>query len=369
MTEVRNTASQRLVSLDAFRGITILMMILVNSPGSWSHVYPPLLHASWNGLTPTDLVFPFFLFIVGVSIVLSLTRHVESMAPNKQLVIKIIKRTLIIFALGVVLNLIGSKFEYLRLPGVLQRIALVFLVCSLLFLFQRIKTIIITGIVLLLGYFVLMRFVPVPGFGAGVLEPGMNLAAWIDSKVIPFHMYQGNWDPEGLLSTLPAIGTGITGIIAGYLIKREGEVKEKIIHLFVFGLLMTMAGEMWSWFFPINKNLWTSSYVLYTSGLASMTWAVLIWVIDVKKHVKWAFGGIVFGMNAITAYVLSYLLFVPLSYIPVSSGHSIQSLFMSTFAEMGISPNLVSLIWALLFVVLCYIPVWVLYRMRLFLKV
>lgn len=369
MTESKINTSKRLMSLDAFRGFTIIGMIIVNTPGSWEYVFPPLRHAEWNGLTPTDLVFPFFLFIVGVSIVLAYSKRLKTNAPKGELVKKIIKRSILIFAWGVGLNLLGAQFEHFRIPGVLQRIAIVFLVCSLLFLYTSRKTQIWTGIGLLVGYYLLMMIVWVPDVGAGVLLPGKNLAAWVDSMTIPFYMYQGSWDPEGLLSTLPAIATGITGMMAGHIVVSEKKIEDKVILLFVYGFFMTMIGEVWGWVFPINKNIWTSTYVLYTSGLASMTWAVLIWIMDIKGYQRWAHFGVVFGMNAITAYVLSYIFQIPFTWFPVKNGETLQTLYMKGLIDAGMMPELASMIWAVLFTTLCFIPVWWLYKKKIFLKI
>ena len=355
-------------SLDAFRGFTIIGMIIVNTPGSWEFVFPPLRHAEWNGLTPTDLVFPFFLFIVGVSIVLAYTKRIKAKAPVGSMVRKIIVRSLLIFAFGLLLNLIGSQFSHFRIPGVLQRIAIVFLACSLLFLFTGLRTQVLTGAMLLVGYYLLMMFVPTPGAIPGVLLPGKNPAAYIDSIAIPFYLYQGTWDPEGILSTLPAIGTGITGMIAGHILLLEKTIEKRIITLFTFGFFMTIAGEMWGWIFPINKNIWTSSYVLYSSGLASMTLGVLAWLIDVNGHVKWAKPGIIFGTNAITAYVLSYILLIPFTWIDIAGGNNLQELFMEALTGLQVIPEIASLIWAIFFTGICFIPVLALYRRRIFLK-
>ena len=367
MAEITQNKSKRLVSLDAFRGFTIMGMIIVNTPGSWGFVFPPLRHAEWNGLTPTDLVFPFFLFIVGVSIVLAYHKRLSSDAPKGKLITKIIKRSILIFLLGILLNLIGSNFQELRLPGVLQRISIVFLICSLLFLFTSLKTQIWTGVVLLVGYFLAMKLIWVPE--GGLLLPGNNLANWIDNLLIPFTMYQGTWDPEGVLSTLPSIATGITGMLAGHLIISQKSISDKVILLFVGGFFLMISGEVWSWFFPINKNLWTSSYVLYTSGMASISWAILIWLMDMNNRVRWGQMGIIFGSNAITAYVLSYLLLIPFTVGAIYDGKNGQDIFMDGLINIGIQPALVSLAWAILFTLLCFIPVWVLYRKKIFLKI
>ena len=207
---------QRLLSLDVLRGITIVGMIVVNTPGSWGNVYAPLLHAEWNGLTPTDLVFPFFLFMVGISITLALGKRKEVDVPQQGLVIKIVKRTLIIYALGLFLTLF-PKFDFanLRYVGVLPRIAIVYLVCSLLFLRLSWRSIAGLSALILVGYWLAMALIPVPGVGAANLEPGTNLAAWLDELLVPGRMYRGTWDPEGFLSTFPAIATGFTGVLTG----------------------------------------------------------------------------------------------------------------------------------------------------------
>lgn len=361
---------ERLISLDAFRGFTIAAMIVVNDPGGSHHdAYPPLRHADWNGITPTDFIFPFFIFIVGVSIVLSYTKQQAWGVPRGKMVGKILKRSLIIFALGVFLNLFPDfNFAEIRIPGVLQRIALVFLACALLFLYTGRKTQAWLSGIILVGYWLLMTLVPVPGYGEPVLEPGRNLAAWLDDILIPGSMYQGTWDPEGVLSTFPSIVTGITGMFAGYLLLSSRTVERKIIWLFFAGFVAYTLGNAWNWFFPLNKNLWTSSFVLYTSGLAAMVLAAFYFFIDELGYRKWTAPGVIFGSNAITAYVIAGLLPAPL-YLSFGSGESINSLFMNGLTGLGLSHPLASLLWALGFCLLCYIPIYFLYRKRVFIKV
>lgn len=361
---------ERLISLDAFRGFTIAAMIVVNDPGGSHHdAYPPLRHADWNGITPTDFIFPFFIFIVGVSIVLSYTKQQAKGVPRSRMVGKILKRSLIIFALGVFLNLFPDfNFAETRIPGVLQRIALAFLACALLFLYTTRRTQIWLGAVTLVAYWLLMTLVPVPGYGEPLLEPGKNLAAWLDSILIPGTMYQGTWDPEGVLSTFPSIVTGITGMLAGYLLLSDKTRERKIIWLFFGGFLAYALGNVWNWFFPINKNLWTSSYVLYTSGLAAMVLAAFYFFIDVLGYIRWTKPGVIFGSNAITAYVIAGLL-PALLYFSFGSGESINSLFMNGLTGMGWPPPFVSLLWALGFCLICYIPVYFLYKKKIFIKV
>ncbi|MDW7692274.1 DUF5009 domain-containing protein [Flammeovirgaceae bacterium SG7u.111] len=363
---------QRLISLDAFRGFTVMLMITVNNPGSWSHVYPPLLHAEWHGITPTDLVFPFFLFIVGVSIVLAYNKRVEAGAPKKDMYKKIISRSLKIFALGMFLSLY-PRFDFMniRIPGVLPRISIVFFACAMLFLNTDWKTQLKLGAGTLLVYWLAMELVPVPEVGAGSLEPGKNLAAWIDSVLIPGRMYRGTWDPEGILSTFPAIVTGITGMLAGKIIVSNKEQTQKLIWLFFGGFIALAAGALFHYIFPINKNLWTSSYVLFTSGLAALTLAASIYFIDILGYKKWTKPGIMFGANAITIYVLSGMLPFLFSYNLGSeeSSFSIISLIMGAATSLGASMKLTSLTYAIFFIGICFIPAYILFKKKIFIKV
>jgi predicted acyltransferase len=361
----------RLVSLDAFRGYTIAAMIVVNDPGSWENVYPPLLHAEWNGITPTDFIYPFFLFIVGVSIALSYSGQLQKGVPRKAMAGKIWKRAAIIFGLGIFLNLFPAfDFANLRIPGVLQRIALVFLACAFLFLQTDWKVQARLGIALLVLYWLVMMYIPVPGYGVPMLEPGKNLAAWLDGLLIPGKMWQGTWDPEGVLSTVPAVVTGITGMLAGRLLLSGLSKEHKIIWLLVAGFGAFALGNMWDWFFPINKNLWTSSYVLYTSGLATMVLATCYWLVDVQGYQRWTSVGIIFGANAITAYVIAGVLSGPLFLkFGGETGFSIHGAFMALFNGLYLDPKTVSLLWALFYCALCFLPVYWLYRKKVFIKV
>lgn len=360
---------KRLISLDFFRGLTIAGMILVNTPGSWDYVYAPLRHADWHGITPTDFVFPFFVFIVGISIVLAYTKQLSRGRQPGEMVPKIIRRTITIFLLGIFLNLFPEfDFAHLRVPGVLQRIALVFIACALLFLYTSKRTQWWVAIGLLVGYWLVMTLIPHPEYGEVLLEPGKNIAAYIDNLLMPGTMYQGTWDPEGILSTFPAIATGITGMLAGHVVVSMRTPERKVVWLFTGGFLAYALGSMWDWFFPINKNLWTSSYVLYTSGLAAMTFAFSYFLIDVLDRRKGTFFGVVFGSNAITAYVLSGILTI-LTHRAWFGGESIRSLFMYSGTTVGFGPYFTSLLWALFYCVLCYIPVYILYKKRIFIKI
>ena len=359
---------KRLLSLDFFRGITIAGMIIVNDPGSWSYVYAPLRHAEWNGATPTDLVFPFFLFIVGVSITLSLGNFKEKITTS--IYLKIIKRTIIIFALGVLLALFPDfDFSNLRVVGVLQRIALVYLICSIIFLHSNYKSQLILGSCLLIVYWIIMMYIPFNGNPAGTLEPGLNFAAWIDSFIVPGRMYQGTWDPEGLFSTIPSVATGISGMICGNIIKNNVSSNlEKIIKIFFWGSIILIISHFWDYIFPINKHIWTSSYVLYSSGLAMIILAMSMWVIDEKKYTSNIKFGLVFGSNAITAYVLHGIVW-RLFQFPVIGGVGFQKFWMNTGIKIGLPAEFVSLDWALFYTIVIYIIIYQLYKRKIFIKI
>ncbi|MGF7138718.1 acyltransferase family protein [Roseimarinus sediminis] len=360
--------NQRIVSLDALRGFTVAGMILVNVPGSWNHIYPPLRHAEFNGLTLADLVFPFFLFIVGASIVLALGRRLGQGISPKSMLPKILYRSLLIFLMGILLNWMSAGFEFpLRLAGVLQRIALCYLAGALLFLFVSSLYRWVIAIFILLAYLLLMVYVPVPGEQEAVLTAEMNWAAWVDAQCLPGKKYFGNWDPEGLLSTFPAIVTTLFGMFAAQIIQKTKSEIEMIKSMGIYGNILLFAGIVVSAFFPLNKNIWSSSFVLLTAGLAAVLWSVLIFIVDVNRWQRWAFPGIVFGANAITAYVLHYLLFYPLGRLKIG-GASLQSHFMEVAVSL-MPANLASLLWALFFTFLCFLPVWLMYRKKIFLKV
>lgn len=359
---------KRLISLDAFRGFTIAAMIMVNYPGSWSHVYKPLLHADWHGITPTDLIFPFFIFIVGVSIALAYTKRINAGVPKGPMHRKIVIRSIKIFVVGIILWLIPKfDFETIRYAGVLQRIAIVFLICALLFLNTKWKTQVIIGVSILVLYWLAMVFIPTPGYGKPMLEPGVNLAAWIDSKFLPGYMWQKTWDPEGILSTFPAVVTGITGMLAGHLILSKMNQERKVIMLFSFGFFAFIIGYWWHFVFPINKNIWTSSFVLVTSGLAAMVLAVSIYFVDMLGRKRLTKPGIIFGSNAIAVYVLAdlwALLFYNLKF----DGSSLNVHFLNMFETAGWSLKFGSFLYSVLFICFNFIPAWILYRKKIFIK-
>ena len=365
---LNNPTTTRLTSLDAMRGFTIAAMILVNNPGSWDHVYGPLEHAPWHGLTPTDLIFPFFLFIVGVSIVLAYTKLLEKGVSKKELYKKIVIRALKIFAVGIVLSLLPYfNFSELRVAGVLQRISIVFLACSFIFLNTSVKTQIWIGVITLIGYWLAMTLIPTPGTGKVMLEPGVNLAAWIDSILLPGRKWQGTWDPEGILSTFPSIVNGIIGMLAGQLIVGKRTPQEKVILLMISGFALVTVGYAWHLVFPVNKNLWTSSFVLVTTGLASLVLGASYYIVDIRNYTSGTKIGIVFGANAIAAYVLADVLSYIFYVIPF--GHaSLNEHFMTVLTGAGLAPKLVSMLYAILFVGANFIPAYILYKKKIFIK-
>jgi predicted acyltransferase len=353
----------RLISLDALRGFTIMAMIVVNDPGSWSHVYAPLLHASWNGVTPTDYVFPFFLFIVGVSVSLAYQKRLDAGDDKSAMMKKILFRSLKIYAVGIFLWIFPEfDFGNIRWVGVLHRIAFVFLACGILFLYTDRKTWLRLSAGILIAYWIIMAYIPVPGIGAPDLTvPEKNWAHYLDSVLLPGVLWQKTWDPEGFLSTFPSIVTGLLGMLAGELIKREKDTTWMLTKMFFWGFVMLTLGAAWDWFFPINKNIWTSSYVMHCGGLAFMALAASYLVVDVKGYKKWTTPGLIFGANAITAYVLA-------SMLTAVFYEGINEWWMDALSSAGLDPKFASFTYALLYVGIIFIPIYILYKKRIFVK-
>lgn len=370
-----SSPNTRLVSLDVFRGITIAGMVLVNNPGTWSHIYWPLAHAKWHGWTPTDLVFPFFLFIVGVAIPLAFGRRIDSGGSKRDLYIKIIKRTLIIFALGIFLaGFPDFQFSTIRIPGVLQRIAVCYLCASIIFLNTKIRTQIIVTIALLVIYWLLTTRLHAPGFAVGDLSKEGSLASFIDRAVLGPHIWkQGRvYDPEGLLSTIPAIATTMFGVMTGQWLRTGKPAYEKVAGLFVAGAVCTVIGWCWNSFFPINKSLWTSSYVFFTGGLALEFLALCYWLIDIRKYQRWAKPFVVFGVNAIALFVGTGLMAKSMGLIELPWGATKISsqgwIFQKLFLPWA-SPVNASLAYAIAFILLWLGLMWILYSRKIFIKV
>lgn len=348
-------------------------MILVNNPGSWRHVYAPLKHAEWHGWTPTDLVFPFFLFIVGVSISFSFSRRLEQNGGKSGLYTKIFQRTFILFALGLLLTLIPRfNFATLRIPGVLQRISICYLVSSLLFLKTGTKGRTIVAVSLLALYWLVMKLVPVPGYGPGILGYEGNLCAYIDSKLVAGHLYKPGFDPEGILSTLPAISTSLLGTLTGDWLRSSRSVLQKTGGLFVGGIIMVLIGLLLHPLFPINKQLWTSTYVIFTAGAVLLLLGVCYWLIEGLKLRKWAFPFLVIGTNAIAVYVGSGLMVKLMGLIRVSSNGEtlpLRALIYNRLLVPWAGELNGSLVYPLI-LILIWIGIMIpLYRKKIFIKI
>jgi predicted acyltransferase len=379
----RELGSDRLVSLDVFRGITIAAMTLVNSPGTWAAVYPPLLHAEWNGATPTDWIFPFFLFIVGVSIAAALGK-VRGAATARPVYFKIVRRAAVLFGLGLFLEVFpfyniwtASWFEpsEVRIMGILQRIAICYAIAASIYLHTRWKAQAAIIAAILLGYWALMTLITPPGCDAATfIDTTCNLAGYVDHAILgQGHIRDQSKvvDPEGLLSTLPAIGTTLLGVLAGQWIKTDRD--KKVIVMLAAGCGSSLVGWIWSFWFPLNKTLWTSSYVLYMAGLATIFLGAFYWLIDMKGYKKWATPFVILGTNAIALYVGSSLLGKTLSIVELEAANDTtqtlqERIFSNWFLPLG-SPANASLLYATAFVLVWFGIMWLLYRKRIFLKV
>ncbi|QSB28319.1 acyltransferase family protein [Flavobacterium sp. CLA17] len=420
---------ERLISLDVFRGLTILLMTIVNNPGDWGHVFPPLLHAEWNGCTLTDLVFPFFVFIMGVAVPLAMPdKKYDGTTFNKILV-----RSLRMLCLGIFFNYFGKiqlfglegipllmgrliitigvgyalmgnfnsklknifafsilliylflaysgieAYHDVRLPGVLQRIAVVYFVVSLLYLKTSQKTQIITGVVLLLGYWAAMTLIPVPGIGEANLDKGTNLAAWLDSVLLKGHMYRGTvtWDPEGILSTIPSIVNGIIGLLIGQLLQLKIAKTDIAKKMALVGIALIIGGLLWNIVFPINKSIWTSSYVLYTTGLATTALSLLYYIIDIAAYKKGFKLFLIWGVNPMIVFFASQIIPQALVMIQFENPHKAgeQINLLSYLYGYGIAPffgnpMMASFAGALVYVAIWTFILWIFYKNKLIFKV
>lgn len=358
----------RILSVDIFRGATIILMVLVNTPGTWSNVYAPFLHAKWHGYTPTDLVFPFFLFIVGTSIVFAYKNKKIDAGVYKKVTI----RTLKLIGLGLFLGAFVISFPFfkdwadIRFPGVLQRIGVVFFFTAILFINFKWKTLVGITVALLVGYWLLMTLVPVNGIESTLDRAPNNLANWLDVKVFGTHNYKADYDPEGLLSTIPSIASALLGIFTGLILTSKQEKKATL--LMGIGGSFLIIGHLWDLIFPINKALWTSSFVLVTAGWANLVLALIYYLTDVKK-IK--FGSIFryVGANAIIVYFLSSFIAKIMGQIKVGDtslhGWLFQKVYVHDFMSMGMS----SLLYGLTVVAFYCLLAYVLYQRKIFIKI
>ncbi len=382
----RSNTNERLLALDVFRGLTVAGMLLVNNPGTWGAIHPPLAHAAWHGWTPTDLIFPFFLFIVGITTHLSLQSRRARGDSNATLVRQVLRRGALIFLCGLFLSWFPGwtytaipdvadpsfldrviyRIEHLRILGVLQRIGLAYTIGGLLTLRFAWRAQIVLTAVILLGYWALMTLVPVPGtgqIGAALLdEPGLVLSAWVDRAVLgEAHLYSGTktWDPEGLLSTLPAVGTVLLGALTGaWLAQRERSLGDRLAAMFAVGAILMVVGTCWGWVFPINKGLWTSSYVLLAGGMASVMLATCLWLIDGLGIRGWTRFFVVYGINPLVAFLGSGLMARLIGGMIVwetdTGRTSLQAFIYREMFAPWFAPKNASLLFAIAFVVLWY---------------
>ena len=397
---------ERLLSLDVFRGITVAGMLLVNDPGTWGAIYPPLEHATWNGWTPTDLVFPFFLFIVGITTYLSLGARRARGDSEQAIRAQIIRRGALIFLFGLLINgfpyftwgnvsgvadptllqRMGDRLLHWRIMGVLQRIGIAYTVAALLTLRTTVRQQIIILASLLFGYWLVMTVLPVPGEGTiGALlldEPSRTMAAWVDRLVLDWsrvglgnHLWASSvtWDPEGVLSTIPAIGTAMLGNLAGRWIGERRPLSERLAGLSSVGALGMMTGLMWHWSFPINKSLWTSSYVLFAAGLAAVALSTVMWIVDFNRVRRFTRFFVVYGTNPIVAFVGSAVMARCIySIFKVNYGGAripLQEGIYRTLFASWLSPVNASLAFAVAFVVFWYGVLYLLHRRGIILKV
>ncbi len=370
--------SERLISVDILRGLTIIFMIIVNDPGSWSHVYAPLLHAEWNGITPTDYIFPTFLFIVGVSIVLSLSKKKDGGLAKNILLKKIIWRSIKIYLVGLFLWLWPDfDFENIRWAGVLQRISFVYLFCALIFLYLNLRSQIIFLFLILVFYTIIMCFIPVPGIGYPDLSvPEKNWAHYIDTLLLPGVMWEDTWDPEGILTTLPSIGTGILGLIGGYILTSKSDLIKKMLHLSLFGFVLFFLGDISQYVFPLNKNLWSTSFTLLVGGISSLSLCFCLYICDylnLGDRFKFAQS---FGVNSIFSYMMAGMLtflfydnkIVIFQNTLFDWGIGLNQLFINVFSEIGLPLKLLSFLFAVFYVIIVWIPTSYLFKRKIFIK-
>jgi predicted acyltransferase len=364
--------SERLDSLDVFRGLAIAAMILVSTPGTWNAVYTPLDHALWNGWTLTDLVFPFLLFAMGAAVPFALARRRTSHKIKRH----IVRRTALLFGLGLVLNAIEAAaplhWATFRIPGVLQRVAVVFLAVAWLTERGSLRTQVALVTAALVGYWAALTLIPVPGAGANVLTPEGNLASFLDRALLGRHLLNRWSDPEGVLSTIPAIATAMCGVFAGDWL-RERHQPHHSAGLLAAGVIAMLAGLSWGLVFPINKNLWTSSFALFSAGLAAQALAICHWLVDVRGWRAWSRPLAAFGRNPLAAYFLSVGCDSLMTRVSIPGSGSIKSMvYRGAFVPSlrpCCGPETASLAYAIVYVLVWGVILGELYRRRIFLRI
>jgi predicted acyltransferase len=372
----------RLVSVDVYRGLAVGGMILVDNPGSDEGAYWPIRHAAWNGWTPADLIFPSFMFLVGVSMVFSFSARLRRGEKPAQILFHAFKRSLILIALGIFVNampIYGLDLHTWRMEGVLQRIAVCYFVAAILVLWSNPRGQIIALVACLLGYWAILRFVPVPGFGVPgrdipFMDPERNLVAWLDRALFPGRLYNGTRDPEGIISNLPAIGTVLLGVLTGQWLRSHKTDRTKAAGMLAAGILGLSAGLLWTRWFPINKNLWTSSFVLFTGGFALIFLTLLYWVLEIKKwRGLWTMPFLVFGVNAILGFVADSLVYGPgYTFTTTGPGGDRMSWHQAAHAGLqtaGLSVANASLIYSIGAVLFCWFLLWLFWQKRIFIKI
>lgn len=370
------------MSLDIFRGLMVAGMILVDNPGSDEKAYWAIKHAEWNGWTTADFIFPAFLFLVGVSIMFSFPARLRRGESRPQILLHALKRSLILIAVGLFVNaspIIGLDVHSWRFEGVTQRIALCYFVAAILVLWSDFRGQLITIVVCLVGYWALLRFVPVPGFGLPgrdipFMDPNRNIAAWLDRKLFTGHLFDVTRDPEGIISTIPSIATTLIGVLTGRWL-RSNQARGKIVaRMILFGILGLIAGEVWNVWFPINKYLWTSSFVLFTGGFALVFLAFLYWMLEIKGwRGAWTMPILVFGMNAIAGFVADSLVYGPGYSFTVKRANGADVMWhdaaQARFMSLGLNPANASLLYSIAALAFCWLLLWPLWRKKIFIKV
>ena len=378
----KTQAPNRLMCLDIYRGLCVAGMVVVDNPGSDSKAYWPIMHAQWNGWTPADFIFPSFLFLVGISLVFSVSSRVGRGDSRSDIFVHALWRSLILIAVGLLVNaspIYGFDIHSFRFEGVTQRIALCYLAAVSMELWSGRRGQLIALAACIVGYWAILRFAPVPGFGVPghdipFMDPDRNLPAWLDRKLFMGHLYNGNRDPEGIIHTIPAIGTTLIGVLTGHWLRSTKTPAFKAGSMLFAGLLGLSAGLFWGQWFPINKNLWTSSFVLFSGGFALTFLAFLYWVLEIKQwRGAWTMPILVFGMNAIAGFVADSMVYGPGYTFMAKAPNGVSMLWhdaaQAHLEAFGLSAPNASLVYSLGAVAFCWILLWFFWRKRIFIKI